>query len=451
MFAAMRRSSLIILGILAVLVIGGLIWFLQPDNARLPMDQVVGRAPQLPDPRVQHVPTVRVAPATGWPDGETPDAAAGLKVSLYADGLAHPRWLFRLPNNDILVAETAAPKPIEGVGDQGVTKVVGDMLMSRAGAEVPSANRITLLRDTNGDGTVDAKFTLVDKGLNSPFGMAFVDGWLYVANNDALIRFPFKPGETQITAKPEKVVALPAGGNHWTRSLVAAPDGKTLYVGVGSTTNIADNGIDKEKNRASVLEVDPASKSFRIYAAGLRNPVGIAIEPKSHALWAVVNERDMLGSDTPPDFLTSVSFGGFYGWPYNYWGGHEDLRVQPRRQDLREYTVRPDYALGPHVAPLGLSFADGAKLGARFANGAFVGEHGSWNRVPVSGYKVVFVPFDNSGYPAKGSKPIDVLTGFLDNQGRAMGRPVGVIVDGTGALLVADDVGNRVWRVSAAQ
>lgn len=445
------RPFLIIIGIVVVLLIGGCIWFLRPDEARVPFDQVVGRVPQLPDPRKQGFPTVRVAPAIGWSDGEQPVAAAGLKVALYAAKLDHPRWLYRLPNGDMLVAETAAPPPLPGMGDQGLTRLIGGFLMRRAGADVPSANRITLLRDANHDGVVDGRSVLIDQGLNSPLGMQLMGGYLYVANNDALVRFPFTPGQTHIDAKPEKIVALPAGGNHWTRSLVASPDGKTLFVGVGSSTNIADNGIDKETNRASILEVDPAAKTFRIYAAGLRNPIGLAIEPRSRTLWAVVNERDMLGSDTPPDYLTRVSFGGFYGWPYNYWGGYEDLRVQPRRQDLREYTARPDYALGPHVAPIGLTFADGAKLGPRFANGAFVGLHGSWNRVPVSGYKVVFVPFDAGGYPPKGAKPVDVLTGFLDAQGRALGRPAGVELDDTGALLVADDVGNRIWRVSTAQ
>lgn len=447
----MRRPFLIIIGILAVVLIGAGIWFLRPDVARLPLDQVVGRVPQLPDPRDQMIPTVRVAPATGWPDGAMPQAAAGLKVEAYADKLDHPRWLYRLPNGDMLVAETAAPPPVKGTGSTGITAWVEGYLMKRAGAAVPSANRITLLRDTNGDGKVDGRSVLIGSGLNSPFGMALVGDWLYVANNDSLVRYPYKAGQTKIDAKPEKIIDLPAGGNHWTRSLVAAPDGKTLYVGVGSTSNIAENGIDRETNRAAILEVDPAARTFRIYAAGLRNPVGVAFEPKTKSLWAVVNERDMMGSDTPPDYLTQVSFGGFYGWPYNYWGGYEDLRVKPRRQDLREYTTRPDYALGPHVAALGLSFADGEALGDKFANGAFVGLHGSWNRVPVSGYKVVFVPFGDNGLPVKGAAPVDVLTGFLDAQGNARGRPVGVQLDRTGALLVADDVGNRIWRVSRAQ
>ncbi|RYD67319.1 MAG: sorbosone dehydrogenase family protein, partial [Sphingomonadales bacterium] len=360
--------------------------------------------------------------------------------------LDHPRWLYRLPNGDVLVAESNSP-PREG---GGVTGLVMKRLMSRAGAGVPSANRITLLRDTNGDGVAEARSALLtaDNGLDSPFGMVLVGETLYVANHNALIRFPFKPGVTKITGKGEKVVDLPGGGNHWTRDVIAGPEG-TLLVSVGSASNIAENGLEVEKNRATILEVDPRTKRFRVYAAGLRNPIGLALHPETQRLWTVVNERDMLGSDGPPDYLTQVTIGQFFGWPWNYWGGYVDKRVQPERPDLREYSARPSYSMGPHTAPLGLTFASDVKLGSAFAKGAFVGLHGSWNRVPASGYKVVFVPFGERGLPVPDAKPVDVLTGFLDAKGKAQGRPVGVTADRTGALLVADDVGNTIWRVSA--
>jgi glucose/arabinose dehydrogenase len=316
-----------------------------------------------------------------------------------------------------------------------------------------------LLRDTNGDGVADQKTAFLT-GLSSPYGMALVGDWLYVANTDALVRFPYKPGDTAITAKAEKILDLPGGGNHWARNVIAAPGGKSLYVSVGSSSNIAENGLDAEGAiysgrggskgaRAVILEVFPDRKAARVFAWGIRNANGMAIEPKSGTLWAVVNERDMLGSDMPPDYLTRVDLGAFFGWPWNYWGGHVDKRIQPERPDLIQYSKRPDFALGPHVAPLGLSFATDARLGPNFSNGAFIGLHGSWNREPLSGYKVVYVPFGDDGFPAKGVKPIDFLTGFLDDKGQARGRPVGVITDATGALLVADDVGNIVWRVSA--
>jgi glucose/arabinose dehydrogenase len=321
-------------------------------------------------------------------------------------------------------------------------------LMGKAGAGVPSANRITLLRDVDGDGTAEARTVLIGN-LASTFGMAVTGGYLYIGNHNALVRVPFTPGQTTITAKPEKVIDLPGGGNHWTRNVIANADGSRLYVTVGSSTNIAENGIAAETNRAAILEVDPKAKTFRIYAAGLRNPNGLAWEPTSGKLWTTVNERDMIGSDTPPDYMTAVDFGAHYGWPWYYWGGYPDARVEPANPALQEYSKRPDYALGPHTASLGLTFADGTRLGRRFANGAFIGQHGSWNRVPVSGYKVIYVPFATNGFPAKDAKPVDVLTGFLNANGEAMGRPVGVTRDRTGALLVADDVGNAIWRVSA--
>jgi glucose/arabinose dehydrogenase len=440
------RKHLFRLAALALVLLVALAWWLmRPDRAELSEDAATGAQPQLSRPRVQTIPTVRIAKPVGWSGNAMPTPAAGLTVQPFARGLDHPRWLYRLANGDVLVAESNSP-PREGGGFKGW---VMKWFMGRAGAGTPSANRITLLRDANGDGVAEQRSALLT-GLNSPFGMAVAGDWLYVANTDALVRFPFKVGQTRITANAEKVVDLPGGGNHWTRNVVANPDGPTLFVTVGSASNIAENGIDVEKNRATILEVDPLVKKFRIYASGLRNPNGMAFEPHSRALWTVVNERDMIGSDMPPDYMTRVEFGGFYGWPWHYWGGYVDNRVQPQRPDLREYTARPDYALGAHTASLGLTFAGDAKLGARFASGAFIGQHGSWNRVPPSGYKVVFVPFAANGFPVKGTKPVDVLTGFLDEDGKARGRPVGVITDRTGGLLVADDVGNVIWRVSAA-
>lgn len=441
----MRKHLLRLAAILLVLLLALGWWLFSPDRAELPEDAVTGAQPRLSRAREQTIPTVRIAKPIGWSGDTMPTPAQGLRVQPFARGLDHPRWLYRLANGDVLVAESNSP-PREGGGLKGW---VMKLFMGRAGAGVPSANRITLLRDADGDGVAEQRSALLT-GLNSPFGMAVVGDWLYVANTDALVRFPFRVGQTRITANAEKVVDLPGGGNHWTRNVVANPEGKTLFVTVGSASNIAEDGLEIEKNRAAILEVDPLVKKFRIYASGLRNPNGMAFEPNSRALWTVVNERDMIGSDMPPDYMTRVEFGGFYGWPWHYWGGYVDDRVQPQRPDLREYTARPDYALGAHTASLGLAFAGDAKLGSRFASGAFIGQHGSWNRVPPSGYKVVFVPFAANGFPVKGAKPVDVLTGFLDQDGKARGRPVGVITDRSGGLLVADDVGNVIWRVSAA-
>ncbi len=440
----MEAHLLVVAGVLAV-VIGIFVWIAWPDSARLPLDAVTGPHPELGAPREQSIPTIGVADGVGWKDGEAPTPAAGLKVAAFARGLDHPRWLYRLPNGDVLVAESNSPPRAVG----GITGMVMGWLFARAGAAVASANRITLLRDGNGDGVADQRFALLT-GLNSPSGMALVGDQLYVANTDALVRFPYHLGDTRITARPELVVRLPGGGNHWARNVIYDPNYKKLFVSVGSSTNIAEDGLDAEKYRAAVWDVDPVTRNWRIFASGLRNPNGLAIEPRTGRLWAVVNERDQLGSDLPPDYLTEVEFGANYGWPWAYWGGFADHRVTPEQPDMLEYFKRPDYALGAHVAPLGLSFASDAKLGAKFAQGAFIGEHGSWNRKPLSGYKLVFVPFADSGYPAKGARPVDVLTGFLDPAGNtARGRPVGVVTDASGALLVADDVGNTIWRVSA--
>ena len=414
------------------------------DTATLPVQAGMGPNPTLPPPHHTLLPTVNIAPARGWPAGATPTAAAGLSVNVYADSLDHPRWLYVLPNGDVLVAETnAPPKPEDGKGIKGwVMKKV----MARAGARVPSANRITLLRDADGDGVAETK-TVFLQGLHSPFGMTLVGNTLYVANSDAVLRFPYKGGETQITDPGKKIVDLPAGpiNHHWTKNIIASRDGKHLYVTVGSNSNVAENGIDKEQNRAAILEIDPATGSSRVFASGLRNPNGMSWQPQSGMLWTVVNERDEIGSDLVPDYMTSVKDGGFYGWPYSYYGQHVDERVKPPRPDLVGKAIPPDYALGPHAASLGLVFYDGKLLPSHFANGAFVGQHGSWNRKPRSGYKVLFVPFAD-GNPAGQAE--DVLTGFLNADGEARGRPVGVAVDKTGALLVADDVGNAVWRVT---
>ncbi|NWK98014.1 sorbosone dehydrogenase [Sphingobium lactosutens] len=440
------NKHVIVLPLVALALAGGAFLYLaQGDTARLPAGADTGREPVFTSPRSEMLPTINIAEVKPWKGDAKPVAAKGLEVARFADGLAHPRSMLRLPNGDILVAETnSPPRPKDGIVDR-----VMNYLMNKAGAGVPSANRITLLRDVDGDGKAETKTAFLT-GLNSPYGMALIDGTLYVANTDALMAFPYKDGDTKITDKGRKIIDLPAQApnQHWTKSLVAAPNG-LLYVGVGSNSNIGDNGLEAEKNRALVFEVNPKTSYKRIFASGLRNPVGLAFEPKSGTLWGVVNERDMLGGDLVPDYLARIEFGAFYGWPWNYWGGYEDRRVQPQRPEIREYTKRPDYALGNHVAPLGLTFADKVQLGAPYTDGAFVGLHGSWNRKPAAGYKVVYVGFDDG--EAGKAKPVDVLTGFLDKDGAAQGRPVDVTADAKGALLVSDDVGGVVWRVTKAK
>ena len=419
------------------------------DNAELPVSAGIGPDPVLPAPDPELVPTVNIAPAEGWQAGEAPVPAAGLAVAAFASALDHPRWLHVLPNGDVLVAETNR-QPREG---GGVMAFVEKQIMGLAGGGVPSADRITLLRDADGDGTPELRKGLLDSGdgLVSPFGMALLDGHLYVANTGALLRFPYAPGETEIRAEGEVVTALPdnAPNRHWTKGLVAGSDGM-LYVSVGSNSDHAENGLAAEEGRAAIWQVDPASGATRIFAAGLRNSVGMDVEPGTGVLWTVVNERDELGGNVPPDYLTSVRDGGFYGWPWSYWGANRDPRLEAAPAEKVAEAIVPDFGLGTHVAPLGLAFADGARLGPGFAEGAFVGLHGSWNRSPPSGYRVIFVPFAD-GRPAGDAAggPVDVLTGFLVD-GDARGRPVGVAIDRTGALLVADDVGNTVWRVTAA-
>lgn len=416
------------------------------DVATLPVEAGIGGQPALPVPRPTLLPTVNVAPAVGWPAGATPLAGSGLRVAAFASGLDHPRWLHVLPNGDVLVAESNAPPKPDS--EHGIKAWVMGLVMTRAGAGVPSANRITLLRDTDGDGIADLR-TVFLAGLNSPFGMALVGDSLYVANADAVLRFPYAVGNMQITSPATRLIELPGGpiNHHWTKNLIANREGTRLYVSVGSNSNVGERGMEVEAGRAAVWELDLESGAHRIFASGLRNPVGMAWERDSGALWASVNERDQLGSDLVPDYMTSLRDGGFYGWPYSYYGQHMDSRVSPQRPDLVARAIVPDYALGAHTASLGLASAVGNTLPAAFANGMFVGQHGSWNRRPHSGYKVIFVPFVN-GQPA--GPPLDVLTGFLSDGGKAFGRPVGVAIDQQGALLVADDVGNVVWRVSAA-
>ncbi len=414
------------------------------DTARLPVAAGTGPAPQLPQPVHRLVPTIHIAPAKGWPRGAKPLAATGLAVNALAAGLAHPRWIYVLPNGDVLVAESDAPaKP----GTGGLRGWVEGWVMRRAGSGTPSADRITLLRDVDGDGVAETRSIFL-QGLHSPFGMALVGNDFYVADTDAVLRFPYVAGATAITAPATKVVDLPAGpiNHHWTKNVIASPDGSKLYVTVGSNSNVGENGMAAEEGRAAIWEVDARTGVHRIYAAGLRNPNGLAWEPASHALWTAVNERDELGSDLVPDYMTAVRDGAFYGWPYCYYGpAHVDARVTPQRPDLVAQAIAPDYALGAHTASLGLAWSAGARLGSAYAEGMFVGQHGSWNRRPFSGYRVVFVPFA-LGKPA--GPPLDVLSGFVTGDGAASGRPVGVAIDRSGALLVADDVGNAVWRVT---
>lgn len=406
-----------------------------------------GPNPTLVQPETQWIPTVNIASAVGWAnETDKPVAAAGLEVNAFARGLDHPRWLYVLPNGDVLAAEANRPADT-GLG--GLRGFAMRWFMSDAGAGGKSANRITLLRDADNDGVAELKTPFIT-GLNSPFGMALVGNKLYVANTDAVVAFDYVDGATAIKGKGQKIVDLPAGtlNHHWTKGLIASKDGTKLYATVGSNSNVGENGLDKEKNRAAILEIDIAAKASKVFASGLRNPNGMDWEPATGALWTVVNERDEIGDLLVPDYLTSVKAGGFYGWPYSYFGKHIDARVTPINEKLVNAAIKPDYAVGAHTASLGLSFAEGAKLTETYQQGAFIGQHGSWNRSKHVGYKVVFIPF-SGGKPSGG--PIDVLTGFLNREGQAQGRPVGVVVDKAGALLVADDVGNVVWRVAAAQ
>lgn len=438
------KKLLIALAILIIAVAAGgfALVYASRHEATVPIEQTYGPDPTLAEPRPEWLPNVNVAEAMPWSEGSKPTAAQGLTVNEFAGGLDHPRQLHVLPNGDVLVAESnKPPKPDSGFSIRGFFT---SLFQSRAGAETKSANRITLLRDADGDGVAEVKTPFLE-GLFSPFGMALLNGKLYVANADAVVAFPYQEGATRIDAKGEKIVDLPAGRNHhWTKDVIASRDGTKLYATVGSNSNVGENGMEEEEGRAAVHEIDLATGKMRLFASGLRNPNGLSWNPENGALWVAVNERDEIGSDLVPDYMTSVQDGAFYGWPYSYYGQHVDDRIQPQKPDLVARAIKPDYALGPHTASLGLTFNPGDRFGAEMKNGAFVGQHGSWNRVPRSGYKVIFVPFKD-GKPS--GPPKDILTGFLDENDTARGRPVGVAMDKSGALLVADDVGNRIWRV----
>lgn len=412
--------------------------------SRAPVNAGVGVNPHLPKPNQSVIPTVNIASAKGWRAGASPIAATGLTVVAFARNLDHPRWIYVLANGDVLVAETNSPAKNDVA--KNIKGWITGLVMKRAGAGSASANRITLLRDTNGDGVADVHSVFLE-GLNSPFGMVLVGNSLFVANTDAVLKFPYTTGDLTIVDPGTKLVDLPAGliNYHWTKNLIANADGTKLYVTIGSNSNIAENGMEAEAGRAAIWEVDARNGKHRIFASGLRNPNGLAWELATKTLWTVVNERDGIGNDLVPDYLTHVEDGGFYGWPYSYYGNHVDVRVQPQDSKQVAKAIVPDYALGAHTASLGLVSSYGTSLPDSYTNGMFVGQHGSWNRKPFSGYKVIFVPF-KSGKPA--GMPLEVLTGFLSEDGNAFGRPVGVALDKQGALLVADDVGNIVWRVT---
>lgn len=436
----MFRSCILALGAFGLAACGG-------HEAEIPAEDTMGPNPVLPAPSTSMVPTVNIADAVGWPMNGKPAAAEGLAVAAFASGLDHPRWLYVLPNGDVLVAETNTPPKGEDTGG-GIKDWFAGFFMDKAGAASVSANRITLLRDTDKDGVADVKVPFI-QGLNSPFGMVLIGDRFYVANADGIVRFDYQEGAMELTSPMAKVADLPGGpiNHHWTKNIIASPDGKRLYATIGSNSNVGENGLDVEKGRAAIVEINIESGASPLYATGLRNPVGLAWDKESGKLWTVVNERDELGSDLVPDYLTSVTADAFYGWPYSYWGQHVDDRVEPQNPELVAKAVKPDYALGNHVAPLGLAFSEGTLLPERFRYGAFVGQHGSWNREPRAGYNVVFIQFAD-GKPI--GKPVEVLTGFVNADDEAMGRPVGVAFDKDGALLVADDVGNIIWRVKPA-
>jgi glucose/arabinose dehydrogenase len=420
----------------------GALWVTSMLGAAAIAGQGFGPKPVLPEPNPSHQ-AANFATAVGWTQGQSPATVKDFSVASFADGLEHPRWLSVLPGGDVLVAEASMVLPPPKT-DADRVKYES---LKKAGALAPNANRLTLLRDSNGDGTVDTRSVFLDQ-LNQPTGMVLVGNTFFVANNDGVWSYPYESGAQKITGRRRKILELPAGGNHWARTLVANPAGTKLYVGIGSASNIAELGLRAEDRRAAILESNLDGSNARVYAFGLRNPQGMDWEPATSALWTVVNERDGLGEDLVPDYLTRVLDGGFYGWPFSYFGGHVDPRVKPERKDLVAKALTPDYALGAHTASLGLAFARGTGLPPQYRSGAFVAQHGSWNRTEFSGYKVVFVPFEN-GRPT-GAVPLDFLTGFLskDGKGDAYGRPAGLAIDASGAVLVADDVGNIVWRVS---
>ena len=441
-----KRNVVVFFGLILAIVIGFLIYLWIGNPADMTVDEVSGTDPVIAPAEMERFPTVKLLEPSGWADGAAPVAAEGLRVTRFAEGLSHPRSMLTLPNGDVLVAETNSQQR----SAKGVEDMVMNFFMERVGAGVKSPDRIKLLRDADKDGVAEKASVLVEE-LTSPFGMVWYEGTLYVANTDALVSFPYQPGQAKIEAAPTKLMDLPGGGNHWARNLALSPDGKQIYVSVGSASNIGEDGMDQEKGRAAIYEFDIASGKARIFGEGIRNPTGLAFNPQSGELWTTVNERDMLGSDGPPDYLTNVPIGVNYGWPWIYWRFEYDPRVEaPMPQYLQEYVRWPEYALGAHVAPLGLKFAQEKALGSRFASGAFVARHGSWNRKPAAGYDVVFVGFDARGNPLD-ELPVPVLTGFMDDGGdKAHGRPTMLEWDQTGALLVSDDTGGIIWRVTGS-
>jgi len=434
----LRRATIVTVALLAAAISGCGV------PARVPVLAETGPRPIIPKPSPSLIPVMKVVAAKGWSGNATPVPSADLAVRAFARDLHHPRWLYVLPNGDVLVSETNAPKRPDDA--KGIKGFFFRLFQARAGGAVPSENRLLLLRDSDGDGVADIR-TVFLTGLHSPFGVTLVGSDLYVANTNGIVRYPYTPGATTISSSGVKLVDLPGGriNHHWTKNVIASPDGTKLYAAVGSNSNAAENGIAHENGRAAIWEIDRATGNHRVFATGLRNPVGLAWQPDTRMLWVAVNERDELGADLVPDYITSVRDGGFYGWPYSYYGRHVDFRVEPQRLDLVDRALVPDYALGSHTASLGLTWSGATSMPQRFRNGMFIGQHGSWNRKPFSGYRVVFVPFED-GRPS--GSPIDVLTGFITPSGEAMGRPVGVAISRDGALLVADDVGDAVWRVS---
>lgn len=413
------------------------------EHSEVDPAKTFGADPLLVEPDEELIQNVNIADAVGWSEGGKPTTPLNsMQVNRFATNLQHPRWLYTLPNGDVLVAESNAPKN-EG-SDGGIKQWVTEKVKSQAGAETPSADRITLLRDADKDGVAETKTTFLS-GLHSPFGMTLVGSTLYVANTDAIVSFPYQQGQTEISAKGTELVKLPGGkiNHHWTKNLIANQDGSKLYASIGSNSNIAENGFDAEVGRAAIWEIDIATGDHRVFASGLRNPVGMTWV--NNTLWTAVNERDQLGNDLVPDYMTSVQDNGFYGWPYSYYGQNIDTRVEQREPELVKKAIKPDYALGAHTASLGLMYTKGAHALSGINEGMFIGQHGSWNREPKAGYKVIFVPFSNQK-PA--GDPMDILTGFLNDKDEAQGRPVGVELDQSGNLLVADDVGNIIWRVS---
>jgi len=437
----------ILIGLVALIVVLAALgwWLTRGEPAQYSVEEVTGTDPTLAEPDPQTIPTVGIARPVGWTEGAAPEAADGLVVNRFAEGIEHPRVVYTLPNGDVLVAQANAPARILG-GGNWLTNQVAAYLFREAGADVPSPDKVTLLRDADGDGVAETQEVLRDD-LASPSGMAYGNGKLYIANHDAVLAFDYELGSDKLSGEPKKLMDLPPAGNHWMRNIALSPDGKLLYVAVGSASNIGEGGQELEANRAMIHEINLETGATRPFAVGLRNPNGLAWNPWSDELWTTVNERDQLGSDLVPDYLTNVPIGAQYGWPWIYWGKTYDDRVDwPIPRGLDDYTRRPEYALGPHVAALGLVFTQaGDRLGTTFGHGAIVARHGSWNRKPLSGYDVVYVAFDEYGNPQ--GKPVPLLTGFLNADGTTKGRPTWVAWDKTGALLVSDDTGNIIWRV----